>query len=252
MRYEHLDVSCQGSIARICLDRPEKHNALSETLINSLDSAFSSFTDEIRVVILTGNGEHFCAGLDLSEASVKSPVELLRTSQRWHTVFHSIQFSSRPVVSLLKGGVIGGGLELALASHVRVVESNAFFQLPEAQRGFFVGGGASVRVSRVIGPDRMTEMMLTGRRYDAADGYRLGLAHYLADEGEGMDLVDTLAEQIASNAPLSTWAAINAVPRIHDMSMSDGLFAESLTAAFTQSSPEALERMATFLNRKSR
>jgi enoyl-CoA hydratase/carnithine racemase len=148
----------------------------------------------------------------------------------------------------MQGGVIGGGLELALAAHIRIVEVGAFFQLPEAQRGIFVGGGASVRVARVIGPDRMTEMMLTGRRYSAEDGHRLGLAHYLAEAGQGRQMAAQLAAQVAGNASLSNWAAINAVPRIHDMSMNDGLFTEALTAAVTQSSHDARERMEGFLN----
>jgi enoyl-CoA hydratase/carnithine racemase len=252
MTHDLLKISLDGSIAHLQLTRPDKRNALNETLINSLEKAFAELDDDIRVVVLTGFGEHFCAGLDLSEACVQSPVELLRTSQRWHRVFHDIQFSSRPVIAVLQGGVIGGGLELALAAHVRIVEATGFFQLPEAQRGFFVGGGASVRVARIVGPDRLTEMMLTGRRYEADEAYRLGFAHYLVDAGQGAQLAIKLASQIASNAPLSNWAAINAVPRIHDMSMSDGLFTESLTAAFTQSSSEARERMGAFLNRKSR
>ena len=148
----------------------------------------------------------------------------------------------------MQGGVIGGGLELALAAHVRIAEADAFFQLPEAQRGIFVGGGASVRLARVIGADRMTEMMLTGRKYCAADGHRLGLAHYLAEPGSGRQMAAELAAQVAANARLSNWAAINAVARIRDMSMSDGLFTESLTAAFTQSSQDAPERMKAFLN----
>ena len=111
-----------------------------------------------------------------------------------------------------------------------------------------MGGGASVRLARVIGADRMTEMMLTGRKYSAADGHRLGLAHYLAEPGGGRQMAAELAAQVAANARLSNWAAINAVARIQDMSMSDGLFTESLTAALTQSSQDAPERMKAFLN----
>ncbi|CAE6731642.1 Methylthioacryloyl-CoA hydratase [Paraburkholderia domus] len=243
-----LNVQLNGAVAHVELNRPAKRNALNEALIDALDAAFASFGDDVRAVVLSAAGEHFCAGLDLAENSVRAPVDILRTSQRWHQVFHRIQFSNKPVVAVLQGAVIGGGLELALAAHVRIVEVGAFFQLPEAQRGIFVGGGASVRVARVIGPDRMTEMMLTGRRYSAEDGHRLGLAHYLADAGHGRQMAAQLAEQVAGNSSLSNWAAINAVPRIHDMSMSDGLFTEALTAAVTQSSHDARERMEAFLN----
>ena len=250
MTLEHLQVRIEDSIAFIELDRTSKRNALNNALVDSLDAAFRALGDDVRAVVLTGAGEHFCAGLDLGENSARQPADVLRTSQRWHKVFHDIQFSGKPVIAALQGGVIGGGLELALAAHVRVIERNAFFQLPEGKRGIFVGGGASVRVARVIGPDRMTEMMLTGRKYSAEEGYRLGLGHYLAEPGAGLDLAKQLAVDVAANSALSNWAAINAVSRIHDMSMSDGLFTESLTAALMQSTPDARERMEAFLTGK--
>lgn len=248
MAHEFLNVWIDGAIAHVELDRPEKRNALNHALLEALDEAFASFGDEVRAITLSASGGHFCAGLDLAEHSVRSAIDVVRTSQRWHQVFQRIQFSDKPVIAVMQGGVIGGGLELALAAHVRIAEADAFFQLPEAQRGIFVGGGASVRLARVIGADRMTEMMLTGRKYSAADGHRLGLAHYLAEPGSGRQMAEELASQVATNARLSNWAAINAVARIHDMSMSDGLFTESLTAALTQSSQDAPERMNAFLN----
>jgi enoyl-CoA hydratase/carnithine racemase len=248
MAHELLNVRIDGAIAQVELHRPEKRNALNNALIEALDAAFASFGDEVRAITLSASGGHFCAGLDLAENSVRNSIEVLRTSQRWHQVFQRIQFSDKPVIAVMQGGVIGGGLELALAAHVRIAEADAFFQLPEAQRGIFVGGGASVRLARVIGADRMTEMMLTGRKYSAADGHRLGLAHYLAEPGGGRPMAAELAAQVAANARLSNWAAINAVARIQDMSMSEGLFTESLTAALTQSSQDASEGMKAFLN----
>jgi enoyl-CoA hydratase/carnithine racemase len=247
-----LQIRLHESIAFVQLNRPAKSNALNMELIEGLEAAFSSFGEDIRVVVLSGAGAHFCGGLDLAENSVRSPLDVFRTSQRWHKIFEAIQLSGRPVVAVLQGGVIGGGLELALAAHVRVAQDDAFFQLPEGQRGIFVGGGASVRVARIIGPDRMTEMMLTGRKYGAEEACQLGLAHYVTPCGAGLEMATQLAVQIASNAPLSNWAAINALSRIHDMSMSDGLFTEALTAAMVQGSGEARVRMEAFLNGKTR
>ena len=150
------------------------------------------------------------------------------------------------------GAVIDGGLELALAAHLRVIERSAFFQLPEGKRGIFVGGGASVRVACIIRPGRMTEMMLTGRRYHAVDGERLGLHHYLIEVGEGLALATQLARETADNSALSNWATIHALSRIHDMSMADGLFTESVTSALMLATPDARERMERFLGRAAR
>lgn len=247
MPYEFLKVQYDGPLAYVELNRPAKRNAVNNALIEELESVFIRFDESVRAVVMTAAGSHFCAGLDLAENSVRAPMDVLRTSQQWHRVFQRMQFSDRPIVTVMQGAVIGGGLELALATHVRIAEADAFFQLPEAQHGIFVGGGASVRVARVIGPDRMTEMMLSGRSYSAEEGHRLGLAHYMAEQGCGREKAIQLATQLATNAPLSNWAAINAVPRIHDMSMSDGLFTESLTVALTQSGDEAKTRMQAFL-----
>src|SRR6185436_12890733 len=129
-------------------------------------------------VVVSGAGEHFCAGLDLSELGERSVAEGVMHSRAWHAAFEQIQFGRVPVIAVLHGAVVGGGLELASSAHIRVAEKNAFYGLPEGQRGLFVGGGASVRVPRLIGAARMADMMLTGRVYDADEGHAAGLSHY--------------------------------------------------------------------------
>jgi enoyl-CoA hydratase/carnithine racemase len=131
-----------------------------------------------------------------------------------------------------------------------VAEPSTIYQLPEGRHGIFVGGGASVRVARIIGAGRMCEMMLTGRILEAEDGQRLGLSHYLVGTGEGMDKARLLAARVAENAPMANWAMASAIARIDNMSSDDGLFVESLTAALTQTSPEVTERIGDFLQRK--
>ena len=250
MNYENILLSIEDGIAHLRLNRPAKRNAVNNGLLKDIEAGLDGLGADATVVVISGEGAHFSAGLDLSEHQVRTPFEVLQHSQWWHRVFHKVQFGGRPVVAALHGAVVGGGLELATSTHVRVAGRSTFYQLPEGQRGIFVGGGASVRVSKIIGPDRMTEMMLTGRRYDAEDGYRLGLSHYLVDGAEVLPEAFRLARQIASNAPLSNWASINAVANIGDMSMANGLYTESMAAALAQSSDEANKRMQDFLNRK--
>ena len=174
----------------------------------------------------------------------------MRHSRNWHAIMDMIQFGGLPVVALLKGAVMGGGLEIAAVAHVRLAEPSARFQLPEGKRGIFVGGGATVRIGRIIGPDRMTEMMLTGRTYGAEDGLRLGLAHYLVEEGEGKTKADELASQIAENSSLVNYLVINAIPRINDMGRADGFFTESLSAAISQTGADAEEGLRAFLEKR--
>lgn len=247
----HLHVEMTDGIAVVRLDRPEKRNAINDDLIRSLDTFFANPPEGTRVVVLHGAGEHFSAGLDLSEHKARDAYGVMRHSQTWHAAFNRIQFGGLPVVTAMQGAVVGGGLELATATHVRVAEPSCFYALPEGQRGIFVGGGASVRVARIIGESRMGEMMLTGRAYNAEEGQMLGLSHYLVEAGTGLDKAVELARRIASNAPLSNYAILQALPRIADMAMNDGLFTESLVAALAQTDGEAAARMQAFLDKKA-
>lgn len=247
---EAIRVEVEGPVARLTFNRPEKRNAVNDRLLEALRAFFVDPPKGVRVVILSGEGGHFSAGLDLSEQVEREATEVMRHSRNWHAIMDMIQFGGLPVVAVLKGAVMGGGLEIAAAAHVRIAEPSVRFQLPEGKRGIFVGGGATVRIGRIIGPDRMTEMMLTGRMYGAEDGLRLGLAHYLVEEGEGKTTADELASQIAENSSLVNYLVINAIPRINDMGRADGFFTESLSAAISQTGADAEEGLRAFLEKR--
>ena len=246
-----LKISVDGTIATLTMNRPDKRNAMCEALLGDLDTFFSNPPKEVRVVIITGIAGHYCSGLDLSEHVHRSAEENLYHSRAWHGVMEKIQFGGLAVVSAMFGAVIGGGLEIAAATHVRIAEPSTIFQLPEGRRGIFVGGGATARVGRLIGADRMTEMMLTGRKYNADEGLALGLTHYSVGEGEALELAQQLAGKISRNAPLSNYMMIQSISRINDMSQSDGLFTESLVAAMSQTTPDAEEGLKAFLEKRA-
>lgn len=245
-----LKIEIEGALATLTMNRPGKRNAMCDELLDALDRFFSAPPEGVRVVILTGTEGHFCSGLDLSEHVARDAEGTMRHSRNWHRVMETIQFSGLPVVSAMFGAVIGGGLELAASTHVRIAEPSTIFQLPEGMRGIFVGGGATVTVGRLLGADRMREMMLTGRKYGANEGLTLGLAHYVVGEGEAMDLARELAGKIAKNAALSNYMMIQAISRISEMPRSDGLFAESLAAAVSQTSADAEEGLRAFLEKR--
>lgn len=246
-----LNISVDGPIATLTMNRPDKRNAMHSDLLNALDAFFSDPPKDVRVAVLTGAGGHFCSGLDLSEHVHRSAEDNLHHSRHWHAVMDKIQFGGLAVVSAMFGAVIGGGLELAASTHVRIAEPSTIFQLPEGRRGIFVGGGATARVSRLIGADRMTEMMLTGRKYNSVDGQALGLAHYAVGEDEALDLAQTLAGKIARNAPMSNYLMINTIARVGDMSQADGLYVESLATALSQTTPDAEEGLRAFLEKRA-
>jgi (methylthio)acryloyl-CoA hydratase len=245
-----LSIEIEGSIANVRLSRPDKRNALHLDLVNRIGQFFAEPPPEIRAAVLLGKGSHFCAGLDLAENRDRTVFQAMECSSAWHRALDQIEHGRIPVVAALHGAVIGGGLELALAAHVRVADRTAFYSLPEGRLGIFVGGGGSVRIARVLGADRMREMMLTGRRLTAEDGQRLGLSHELADNGEAASRAHEIALQIADNAPLTNQLILTALPRISDMSSSDGLWAEALTTAVSQGTDDAIEGMRAFLEKR--
>src|SRR2546421_4885936 len=196
-----LTIEQTGAVLTVGLNRPAKRNALNDGIILAIQDCFSNLPEGVGAVVIHGIGDHFSSGLDLSELTEHDATEGLRHSQMWHRVFDRIQYSAVPVIAALKGAVIGGGLELACAAHIRVAEPSAYFALPEGQRGIFVGGGGSVRLPRLIGVARMTDMMLTGRVYSATEGASYGFAQYLTVEGDGLERAMVQVERVDAKAP---------------------------------------------------
>jgi (methylthio)acryloyl-CoA hydratase len=240
----------RGEIAILHLARAEKRNALNDPTVQGIETFFASLPDDIRSVVLAGDGEHFSAGLDLSELEERDVFAGIEHSRSWHRAFDLIQFGKAPVVAVLHGAVVGGGLELAAAAHIRVAERSAFYALPEASRGIYVGGGGSVRLPPLIGTARMMDMMLTGRTLSAEEGHAIGLTQYLVDAGTGFAKGLELAERIASNTPFTNYAVMHVLPRIARSDPAAGFATEALAAALAQGQDEAKTRLKDFLQKR--
>lgn len=248
---DSLTYEQDGEIAILRLNRPEKANALDDRTVLALGAFLASPPPEAKAIVLAANGRHFSAGLDLADVSGMSTRENIHHSRSWHNAFEAVEFGALPVVAVLHGAVIGGGLELATATHVRVAEASAYYALPEGQRGIFVGGGGSVRLPRLIGTSRMMDMMLTGRTYSADEGLSLGLSHYVVGDGEGLETGIALARKIAGNSALMNYAVMHALPRIAEAGTSSGYMFETLMAAITQGDEEAKSRKQAFLEKRA-
>jgi len=251
MKFKSLRFRREGAVGVLTLDRPAKRNALSDAMVAELGRFFGALPAGVKALVLHGEGEHFCAGLDLAELADRSAAQGVAHSRGWHRVFERIQFGRVPVVAALHGAVVGGGLELASTAHIRVAEKGTFYALPEGQRGIFVGGGASVRVPRLIGAARMADMMFTGRVYADEEGQAAGLSTYLVAKGKGLAKGLELARRIAENAWATNFALMHALPRIAELGQDAGLLMESLVAGIAQSEPEAKKRMKDFLEKRA-
>lgn len=249
----NIDIEIRGKVAILTLSRPDRRNALDEATIEIIDRFFDRPDPGVRAVVLKAEGPHFCAGLDLQEHYQlnRSPVEFMRMCQAWHRAFDKMQFGSIPVIAALKGAVVGGGLELAAATHVRVAERSTFFALPEGQRGVFTGGGATVRVARIMTPARMIDMMIAARTYDVQRGYDVGLAHEIVENGEGEARALAIAEAAAEHYDVTNFGILTGISRINDMSTTDGLFAESLLAGMVMTNPNLRPSLEAFFAKQA-
>ena len=251
MKKTDIELLFQGEhdeVAVIRLKRGAKRNAINDALIQALRRVFEGLPASCRAAVIDGEGEHFCAGLDLSELTERDAGQGMHHSRMWHAALECVQFGPVPVVAALHGAVVGGGLELASSCHIRVADETTFYALPEGSRGIFVGGGGSVRIPKLIGEARMADMMLTGRVYNAQDGERAGFAQYLVPQGQAFAKAFELAQRVAQNAPLTNFALTQALPRIAEQSADHGFFTEAMMAAIAQSAPEAKQRVRDFLD----
>lgn len=249
MTEEIITYELDGEIALIGLNRPAKRNAFNRELQKQLHATVIRATEEAKCGILFGHGVAFSAGLDLADA-----VSTWKNGQGPKLPFprtHGFELMCRgpiPFISVLHGATVGAGFEAAASTHIRVADETAFFGLPEGQRGIFVGGGGSVRISRLIGVARMTDLMLTGRMLTAEEAERYNAVHYVVPKGQALAKAKELAVRICTNAPLSNFAITNTLPRIHDVSYDDGLFFERLACEYTRSL-ESTERVHAFLDK---
>ncbi len=232
------------------LDRAAKRNALDAGTIEELIALFSLLPRVgVRAVVLTAAGDHFCAGLDLVEhhREDRRPEDFMHLCLRWHEAFNKMEYGGVPVIAALKGAVVGGGLELASAAHIRVADRSTYFALPEGQRGLFTGGGATIRVADLVGKARMIDMMLTGRVYQGDEAVAVGLAQYLVDDSLAKAL--DLARAAAANLPLTNFAICSAISHMQNMSALDAAYAEAVVAGVVNTQPDARARLAAFADK---
>jgi (methylthio)acryloyl-CoA hydratase len=241
-----------GAVAVIGLNRPDKRNAINDAVVMQLRDAVVRAGDEADAGVIFGHGVNFSAGLDLGQLlkNMESPLPRKKRDHAWHTVFDIIARGPIPFVAALHGAVVGGGLELAAATHIRVADRTAFFGLPEGQRGIFVGGGGSVRVQRIVGYSVMADMMLTGRILSVDEAERVNIVRYVVEEGQALSKAKELAARIAQNTPLTNWQITNVLPRVSDLSHDDGLFMEYINTSM-QRPPESMQRLRDFIEKRA-
>jgi len=215
MTYENIIVSTHNSISTVTINRPSKLNALNTKTIQELQDAFEACEQDqsIRVLLITGSGDKaFVAGADIKEFadySVGEGTDLAATGQ--HQLFDRIENFSKPVIAVINGFALGGGLELAMAAHFRIACSSAKMGLPEVSLGLIPGYGGTQRLPQLIGKGRAMEMMMTAGMITADQALDYGLVNHVVPQGELTLFTLLLAEKIIKNSPNAIRAAIQAI-----------------------------------------
>ena len=251
--YKNLEVSVEDKVAKLCVNRPKKLNALNGETLDELEEALEGLGQEASVgaVVVTGAGEKaFVAGADISELARLSAAEAREASLRGQAVFRRLETLGKPVIAAVNGYALGGGLELALACHLRVASEQAKLGLPEVSLGAIPGYGGTQRLARLVGRGRALELILTGNPVDAQEAYRIGLVNRVV-EGDVLAAASELARQVLRQAPLALAYALEAVDRGLDADLLTGLNLEASLFGNLAASKDWSEGMHAFLEKRA-
>ena len=250
MPYETLLLAREDAVAVVTLNRPPA-NAISEALIRELDGALTEIEADgsVRAVVITGAGDRiFCAGADLGSAFSGGDVsEFIRTGNR---VLRRIERSPKPVVAALNGHALGGGCEIAMACHLRILKDTARMGQTESNLGIIPGYGGTQRLPRLIGRGLALEHLLLGTQITAAECLRIGLVNRLAREGETLSDAMALARELATRPPVATRLIIEAVDDGLQAPIDEALEIETRAFAEVIRTEDAGEGMQAFFQKR--
>jgi enoyl-CoA hydratase len=240
-------------IATVTVNRPDKLNALNDAVMADLDKAFGAAKadENVGVVLLTGSGEKaFVAGADIGELAKQTVRGGKEKSLRGQAVLRNVERLGKPVIAMINGYAFGGGLELALACHLRTIADTAKVGLPEVSLSIIPGYGGTQRLPRIIGRGRALEMILTGTPIDAATAHAWGLANRIAPAANLRAVTEELARLLLTRGPLALAMATEAVLRGGDGSLEEGLALECDLFGIVSSAEDMREGLNAFLEKR--
>ena len=248
-----IAVSDQGAIRRITVNRPEKLNALNAATLEALTQAFEQAANDaaVRVVVLTGAGQKaFVAGADIAEMADLRPTEGRDFSLRGQRLMRRIETLPKPVIGMINGFALGGGLELAMACHLRIAADNAKVGQPEINLGLIPGFGGSQRLLRLAGRAAALELCLLGAPITAERALQLGIVNKVVPATELETETQKLAEQLASAAPLALRGTLDIINVGGECGIEEGLQYESAQFGLMFATDDMREGTRAFLERR--
>jgi enoyl-CoA hydratase len=253
MPYANLLYEVRESVALVTVNRPEKLNPLNIETINALEACFLDIgaDDEVKAVILTGAGEKaFVAGADINQVSGLSAIEGRDWGLRGQQVFSRIENLPKPVIAAINGYALGGGLELAMACHIRIASENAKLGQPEVKLGIVPGYGGTQRLPRLVGKGRALEIILTGDPIPAGEACRIGLVNRVVPVDQLLTTARELAARIIRNGPLAVALCLQAVHRGMEMPLDAALQWEASQFGLSCATEDIREGTRAFLEKR--
>src|SRR5690606_38024192 len=251
--YEYVRIERSDGIAVVMVNRPEKLNALNADTVAELDRAFHALAadDSVRAVIVTGAGEKaFVAGADIAELAQMGPLSGVRVSRQGQDTFRFLEAMPKPVIAAVNGYALGGGLELALACHLRVASENARFGLPEVGLGIMPGYGGTVRLARLVGLGRAVEMVLTGEMVPAERTREMGLVSAVVPQPALLPGAKALLRRVTRNGPVAIRLALESIYRALDSPAPTALEHEAALFGLLATTADMKEGLAAFLEKR--
>ncbi len=251
--YEFVKFSVNDNkVAKLILNRPQRANALNMAFLDEINEVLDIVEKDvdIRCLIMTGSGRNFCAGADMAGFATGIPGDMINFSDRGHDIFTRMETMSKPVIASINGPAMGGGLEMALACDLRIMNKKTFLQLPETNLGLFPGWGGTQRLPRLIGMAKAKQFIFLGERITADKALECGLANFVAEPEELDALVDSIAEKLAKAGPLGIRMAKKVMYYGAQADQRTGLFIEGVSAGDLCTSDDLSEGVTAFMNRR--
>ncbi len=251
MPYENILLETKDRISILTINRPDKRNALNQKTRDEILEALDSLRPSgARVLVITGAGEKaFIAGADIGEFEGKTPLTQ-RETLKGRRIFDAIEEFPKPVIAMINGFCLGGGLETALACDLRIAADTAKLGQPEINLGIIPGGGGTQRLTRLVGEGKAMELILTGDLIDAAEAKTLGLVNNVVPAAELHQRVMALAARIAEKSPVALRMAKEAVKTAARMNLREGLDRETDLFCLTFGSEDKEEGVRAFLEKR--
>lgn len=253
MTYSTLLFENRDGLATVTINRPDKLNALNDTVISELGELAGQIAtdDAIRAVILTGAGpKAFVAGADIGELAECDSARAFALSQKGSHTFRRLERSEKPIVAAVNGFALGGGCELAMACHFRLASENARFGQPEVKLGIIPGYGGTVRLARLIGRGRASELLMSGGMIDAQEAYRVGLVNRVVPSEQLLPECEKLLRAILANAPLAVAACLEVLDQQEGMPADEALALEGKRFGELAGTADFIEGTSAFVAKR--